>query len=79
MLSRPTRSNFAGLTEDLEGLIYGVRTGSQVNQFVTTTKSIVNYAGQTYTNPQYIRINIEKLEYLMLRIPKKQEDIDKTL
>ena len=75
MPERPMRSDFAGLTENPKGLIKDVRTSSQVDPLVTTTKSITSYEGCTCTDPQDIRISIEKLEYLTLSIPVKQEYI----
>ena len=61
--------------EDLKGQIYRVRTVLQANQLITKTKVIVGYLVQTYTNPQGIRISIEKLDDVMISIPNKQEDI----
>ena len=62
--------------EDLKGYIYGDRTGSQANQFITTTKAITSYGGCMWTNPQDIRIDIEKLEDATIIVLVKQVDID---
>ena len=59
--------------EDLKGQIYDVGTSSQANYFVTMTKDIDIYAGWKCTDPQEIRIAIDKLDEVMSRIPKKQE------
>ena len=47
-----------------------------MDQFITTTNAISRYAGQTCTDPQYTRIDIDKLDDVMLRIPDNQEDVD---
>lgn len=62
--------------KDLKGYIYGDRTGSQANQFITTTKAITSYGGCMWTNPQDIRIDIEKLEDATIIFLVKQVDID---
>ena len=55
---RPARATFSGLTEDLKGHIYNVGTGSQADQFTTTTKALVSYSGWKCSDPQDIRIAI---------------------
>ena len=64
----PTRSNFMILIEDLKMSIYESGTRYQANQFITTTKVITSYTVRTCTDPQYIRIAIEKLDDVILRI-----------
>ena len=71
----PQRTRFAGETEELKGSIYDVGTGSQADMFITTTKAIASYAGCTCTDPQDIRVAIQKLEDTVIAVPQKEEDI----
>ena len=50
----PARFTFIGITEDLKVHIYDVGTGSRVDQFTATTKSLASYAGRKCTVPQNI-------------------------
>ena len=63
------------MTEDLKGSIYEIGNFFQAFKLVTTTKVVVSYADRTCTDPQDIRIDIEKLEDVTLVIPLKQDDI----
>ena len=67
---------FIGLTADLKGHIYDVGTGSQANQFTTTTKALASYAGRKCSDPQDIQIAIEYQKDISIPIPITRRDID---
>ena len=50
----PASPKFKGATEDLHRHIYDVGVFNQSDLFVTTTKMVANYAGQTCKEPQDI-------------------------
>ena len=65
----PSRATFSGFTEDLKGNIYDVGTGSQADQFTATTKALASYAGRKCSDPQDIRIAIERQKDVAIPIP----------
>ena len=75
--TRLGRVTFSGLTEYLEGHIHDMVTVSQANQFTSTTKALVSYAGRKCTNPQDIRITIKHQKEVIIPIPVTRMDIDK--
>ena len=77
--ARPTRLNFASMTEYIKGSIYDIRTIYQADQCITTYKAIAGYAGWTCTDPQYISIAIEKIEDVVPSIPEKKEYINNNI
>ena len=64
------------MTEDLKGNIYDVGTGSQAEQFTATNKALASYAGLKCSDPQYIRIAIERQKDGVIPIPTSRPDID---
>ena len=64
------------MNEDLKGHIYDVGTGSQVDQFNASTKALASYAGRKCSDPQYIRIAIERQKDVALPIPNSRTDIN---
>ena len=73
---RPARETFSGLTEDLKGHIYNMRTGSQADQFTATTKALASYSGRKCSDPQDIRIAIERQKDVMIPISTSRLDIE---
>ena len=67
---------FGGLTEDLKGHIYNVGTGSQADQFTATTKALLSYSGRKCSNPQDIRIAIERQKDVSIPTINSRTDID---
>ena len=64
------------MTEDLKGHIYNVGTGSQAEQFTATTKALASYAGQKFSDPQDIRIVIERQKDVVILIPTSRLNIE---
>ena len=64
------------MTEDLKGHIYDVGTGPQADQFTAMTKVLTSYAGRECSDPQDIRITIERQKDVMIPIPTSRPDID---
>ena len=65
----PEKATFSGLTEELKGHIYDVGTVSQADQFTATTKALASYAGRKCSDPQDIRIAIERQKDDVIPIP----------
>ena len=74
--TRIAKVTFRALTENLKSHIYDMGTGSQTNQFITNTKALDSYYGRKCTNPQDIRISIERQKYVVVPIPSTSTDID---
>ena len=66
---RPSRATFNGLTEDLKGHIYDMGTEYQADQFTATTKALDSYAERKCSDPQDIRITIERQKDVVIQIP----------
>ena len=66
---RTARVTFSGLIEDLKVHIYDVGTVSQADQFTTTTKALASYARRKCSDPQDIRIAIERQKDVSIPIP----------
>ena len=72
----PERVTFSGLTEDLKDHIYDVITGSQADQFTTTTRALASYARRKCSNTQDILITVERQKDVAIPIPTSITDID---
>ena len=70
------RKTFSGMTEDIKGHIYNVGTRSQADQFTATTKALANYAWRKCSDPQDIRITIDRQKDVVIPIPTSRSDID---
>ena len=51
-------------------------TVSQANQFTSTTKALVSYAGRKCADPQDVRIAIERQKEVSMPIPTTRTDIN---
>ena len=64
------------MNEDLKGHIYDVGTGSQADHLTATTKALASNAGRECSDPQDIRIAIERQKDVVIPIPTSRPDID---